>query len=123
MERIFVDQAHLTIPGRLTRRQSSSQLSDLAECPVCNRNLDEFRSAEEQEFHVKACLEGGSGTPQSAKYLVYNLPGGSALLGEECVICLEEFVKAFTTRAFRRGYNAEKAVPSILADNTSSSVE
>ncbi|KNZ73817.1 Putative E3 ubiquitin-protein ligase C36B7.05c [Termitomyces sp. J132] len=96
MERIFVDQAHLTIPGRLTRRQSSSQLSDLAECPVCNRNLDEFRSAEEQEFHVKACLEGGSGTPQSAKYLVYNLPGGSALLGEECVICLEEFVKGST---------------------------
>ncbi|KAG6903373.1 hypothetical protein C0995_013126 [Termitomyces sp. Mi166 len=31
MERIFVDQARLTIPGRLTRRQSSSQLSDLAD--------------------------------------------------------------------------------------------
>lgn len=32
MERIFVDQARLSIPGQLTRRQSSSQLSDLAEC-------------------------------------------------------------------------------------------
>lgn len=78
-------------------------------CPVCNQNLDEFGSAEEQEFHVRACLEGGSGTPQAAKYLVYNLPAGSALLGEECtarfshgllpaniplgVICLEEFIK------------------------------
>lgn len=31
MERIVVDQERLTIPGSLTRRQSSSQLSDLAE--------------------------------------------------------------------------------------------
>ncbi|KAG6832922.1 hypothetical protein H0H92_004806 [Tricholoma furcatifolium] len=92
MERIFVDQARLSVP-HVTRRRSSSQLSDLAECPVCNRNLDEFGSAEQQENHVKNCLEGGSSTPQSAKYLVYDLPEGSALLGEECVICLEEFVK------------------------------
>ncbi|KAF8076260.1 hypothetical protein FPV67DRAFT_1558766 [Lyophyllum atratum] len=94
MERIVVDQARLTIPGHLTRRQSSSQLSDLAECPVCNRNLDEFGSANAQEMHVKTCLEGGSGTtPQAAKYLVYRLPAESALLGVECVICLEEFTK------------------------------
>ncbi|KAG6837980.1 hypothetical protein H0H93_008374 [Arthromyces matolae] len=86
MERVFVDQARLTIPGQLTRRQSSSQLSDLAECPVCNRNLNEFASGEEQEFHVKTCLEGGADTPQSAKYLVYNLPAGSTLLGEECTV-------------------------------------
>jgi hypothetical protein len=31
MERIVVDQARLTIPGHLSRRDSSSQLSDLAE--------------------------------------------------------------------------------------------
>ena len=31
MERIVVDQARLSIPGNLTRMQSSSQLSDLAE--------------------------------------------------------------------------------------------
>ena len=31
LERIVVDQERLTIPGSLTRRQSSSQLSDLAE--------------------------------------------------------------------------------------------
>jgi hypothetical protein len=31
MGRIVVDQERLTIPGSLTRRESSSQLSDLAE--------------------------------------------------------------------------------------------
>ena len=30
--RIVVDQEHLAIPGSLARRESSSQLSDLAEC-------------------------------------------------------------------------------------------
>ncbi|KAG5637456.1 hypothetical protein H0H81_004473 [Sphagnurus paluster] len=60
-------------------------------CPVCNRNLDEFGSANAQEAHVKNCLEGGGATPQAAKYLVYRLPSESALLGVECVICLEEF--------------------------------
>ncbi|KAF9483942.1 FYVE-domain-containing protein, partial [Pholiota conissans] len=98
MERIVVDQERLTIPGSLTRRQSSSQLSDLADCPVCNQNLDEVGDAQAQEAHVKACLEGSSSTaqpgpPQPAKYLVYRLPAESALLGVECVICLEEFVK------------------------------
>ncbi|GLB33681.1 putative protein present in Fab1, YOTB, Vac1, and EEA1 [Lyophyllum shimeji] len=89
--------ARLSVPGHTSRRQSSSQLSDLAECPVCNRNLDEFRTANEQEAHVKSCLEGGSGTtPQVARYLVYRLPAESVLLGVECVICLEEFVKGST---------------------------
>jgi FYVE zinc finger len=31
IERVIVDEERLTIPGSLTRRQSSSQLSDLAE--------------------------------------------------------------------------------------------
>lgn len=61
---------------------------------MCSRNLDQVGGALEQEMHVKNCLEGGSGsTPQSAKYLVYKLPVESALVGVECVICLEEFVK------------------------------
>ncbi|KAJ3517969.1 hypothetical protein NLJ89_g163 [Agrocybe chaxingu] len=93
MERIIVDQERLTVPGSLTRRQSSSQLSDLADCPVCNLNLDDVGDAPAQEAHVRGCLEGGSGAPQAAKYLVYRLPAESALLGVECVICLEEFVK------------------------------
>ncbi|KAK7061613.1 ankyrin unc44 [Favolaschia claudopus] len=94
MERIEVDQQHLSIPGHLSRRQSSSQLSDLAECPVCNRSLDEVGDANQQEVHVRTCLEGGSGPASTApKYLVYRLPAESTLIGVECVICLEEFAK------------------------------
>ncbi|KAF9263528.1 hypothetical protein L218DRAFT_901696, partial [Marasmius fiardii PR-910] len=91
MERIFVDQERLSVP--LNRAQSGSQLSDLAECPVCNTGLDLLGGATEQEAHVKACLEGGyNPESQAAKYLVYRLPPNSALIGVECVICLEEFV-------------------------------
>ncbi|KAJ6629117.1 hypothetical protein B0H10DRAFT_1776834, partial [Mycena sp. CBHHK59/15] len=87
MERIEVDQGRLSIPGHLSRRQSSSQLSDLADCPVCNRNLEEVGDATEQEIHVRACLEGGSGpTSQAPKYLVYRLPAESTLIGLECAL-------------------------------------
>ncbi|KAI0049654.1 FYVE-domain-containing protein [Auriscalpium vulgare] len=92
MERIFVDQARLSVPS-LSREASSSQLSDLADCPVCNQNLAELGPAAAQEDHVRSCLDGGTGrSPQSAKYLVYRLPSESTLIGMECVICLEEFV-------------------------------
>ncbi|KAI0068940.1 FYVE-domain-containing protein [Artomyces pyxidatus] len=92
MERIFIDQARLSVPS--LSREASSQLSDLADCPVCSQNLAELGSALAQEAHVKSCLDGGTGqSPQSAKYLVYKLPGESTLIGTECVICLEEFVK------------------------------
>ncbi|KAJ4482635.1 hypothetical protein C8R41DRAFT_896663 [Lentinula lateritia] len=98
MERVFVNQERLSIPdprnSTAMRRQTSSQLSDLAECPVCNRILEHVGTAAEQEAHVKSCLEGGSGaTQQAAKYLVYRLPAESTLIGVECVICLEEFAK------------------------------
>ncbi|KAG2146703.1 FYVE-domain-containing protein, partial [Suillus clintonianus] len=94
MERIVIDQRRLMIPGQLHRRESSSQLSDLAECPVCSTSLADLGLPAEQEAHVKNCLEGDAGTsPQAAKYLVYKLPGESALLGVECVICLEEFTE------------------------------
>ncbi|KZT12820.1 FYVE-domain-containing protein, partial [Laetiporus sulphureus 93-53] len=96
MERIVVDQRRLTVPSP-SSAESSSQLSDLAECPVCNTNLADLGPASEQEAHVRNCLEGGSGTtPQTAKYLVYKLPAESALIGLECAICLEEFVKGST---------------------------
>ncbi|KAI0254910.1 FYVE zinc finger-domain-containing protein [Lactifluus subvellereus] len=92
MERIFVDQARLSVPS-LTR-ETNSQLSDLAECPVCNQNLAELGPPAEQEAHVRGCLDGGKGQPpQTAKYLVYRLPGESTLIGIECVICLEEFAE------------------------------
>ncbi|KAG1833009.1 hypothetical protein EV424DRAFT_1342041 [Suillus variegatus] len=91
MERIVVDQRRLMAPGQLHRQESSSQLSDLAECPVCSTSLADLGLPAEQEAHVKICLEGDAETtPQAAKYLVYKLPGESALLG---VICLEEFAE------------------------------
>ncbi|KAH9049579.1 hypothetical protein EDB84DRAFT_942036 [Lactarius hengduanensis] len=87
MERIFVDQARLSVPN--LSRETSSQLSDLAD-----QNLAELGSAAEQEAHVRGCLDGGKGqSPPTAKYLVYRLPGESTLIGIECVICLEEFVE------------------------------
>lgn len=85
LERIVVAQERLSVPSPTRRQQSSSQLSDLAECPVCNENLDDLGPPYMQELHVKQCLEGGAGTsPQSAKYLVYKLPGESTLVGIEC---------------------------------------
>ncbi|KIJ04596.1 hypothetical protein PAXINDRAFT_141843 [Paxillus involutus ATCC 200175] len=91
IERIIVDQSRLTAPGQLGRQDSSSQLSDLAECPVCGTSLADLELPTD---HVRSCLEGGTGAvPQTAKYLVYKLPAESALLGVECVICLEEFTK------------------------------
>lgn len=90
LERIVVAQERLSIPSPTRRQQSSSQLSDLAECPVCNTNLADLGPASAQEDHVKECLEGGPGTStQSARYLVYKLPKESPLVGVECgLICV-----------------------------------
>ncbi|KAJ3758497.1 FYVE-domain-containing protein [Lentinula raphanica] len=111
MERVLVQQGMLNVPSSRTaqmRRETSSQLSDLAECPVCSTSLDQVGTVPEQEAHVKRCLEGGgpgvstgsgSGVGTSyagtgpGKYLVYKLPKGSVLIGVECVICLEEFTQ------------------------------
>ncbi|KAF8558855.1 FYVE-domain-containing protein, partial [Imleria badia] len=94
VERIVVDRGRLMAPGQLTRQNSSSQLSDLADCPVCGTNLSAFEGPADQEAHVKSCLDGGTrSAPQTVKYLVYELPAESALVGVECVICLEEFTR------------------------------
>ncbi|KAG8736668.1 hypothetical protein FRC12_017505 [Ceratobasidium sp. 428] len=92
-ERIMIDAQSLLVPSHM-RSQESSQISDLADCPVCSQNLADLGSAAVQEDHVRMCLEGGAGaSSQSARYLVYKLPAESALIGTECVICLEEFLK------------------------------
>ncbi|KZP00136.1 FYVE-domain-containing protein, partial [Calocera viscosa TUFC12733] len=90
---IVIDSERLSVPG--ISRDASSVVSDLTECPVCNQNLADIGSAADQEAHVKNCLEGNTsgGVQNSARYLVYRLPAESALIGSECVICLEEFVK------------------------------
>ncbi|KIY52340.1 FYVE-domain-containing protein [Fistulina hepatica ATCC 64428] len=88
MERIFVDPGRLSIPGQSRGGrggEASSQISDLAECPVCSTNLEQVGDASAQEAHVRNCLEGGPGAaPQSSKYLVYSLQPGSVLIGTEC---------------------------------------
>ncbi|KAF5393644.1 hypothetical protein D9757_000137 [Collybiopsis confluens] len=122
MERVFVDldqeRQRLTIPNQ-SRRQSSSQLSDLAECPVCNTNLEHVGNAAEQEVHVKNCLDGGAGpTHQAAKYLVYKLPADSTLVGIECVPWWHDLVvsAASITPASPRGSNVERPALSMLVD-------
>ncbi len=49
---------------------------------MCSQNLGEVGDA---ETHVKNCLEGGAGTPQPTRYLVYPLRPESALVGVECM--------------------------------------
>lgn len=69
----------------------------LPRCPVCGQDLLALGMPDEQEAHVKGCLEGGAGASnQAAKYLVYKLPAESVLVGTECVICLEDFTKGMT---------------------------
>lgn len=71
--------------------------NEASRCPVCQLALSDLGPPQVQESHVKHCLEGGAGKPpQTAKYLVYKLPAESSLIGTECVICLEEFLRGST---------------------------
>ncbi|KIJ37402.1 hypothetical protein M422DRAFT_178156, partial [Sphaerobolus stellatus SS14] len=94
MERIVVSQNHLAVPNA-AREETNSQISDLADCPVCGQNLAELGTVGRQEAHVRGCLEGprDPAIQQPVKYLVYKLQDDSSLIGVECTICLEEFMK------------------------------
>ncbi|KAI8878036.1 FYVE-domain-containing protein [Backusella circina FSU 941] len=71
---------------------SPSSSGDMTECPVCNRRLREFKTVQEQEQHVQDCLRSSSNaTSTSTRYIVYKLIPTSVLIGQECVICFEEF--------------------------------
>lgn len=71
----------------------SSRASELTECPVCSTTLSALGGSEEQEAHVRNCLEnGGGGSMQGGRYLVYKLPEDSPIVGKECSICMEDFV-------------------------------
>ncbi|KAF8314700.1 hypothetical protein DL93DRAFT_2097093 [Clavulina sp. PMI_390] len=96
LEGVMVSEASLAVPAHMRRGEESSQISDLADCPVCGQNLADVGPAALQERHVRDCLDGGSGpgASQAAKYIVYKLPVESVLIGTECVICLEEFEKS-----------------------------
>lgn len=96
MEGIVISQSSLAVPNH--NRDEGSQISDLADCPVCGQVLSELGSAALQEAHIKSCLDGGGQSPSgrisdAGRYIVYKLPAESSLIGDECVICLEEFVK------------------------------
>jgi len=101
LEGVMLNQSQLSVPtkrvGPRASQDNLSQISDLADCPVCGQILADLGSGTVQEAHVKACLEGGSGSDaQTGRYLIYKLPAESLLIGLECVICLEEFVKGST---------------------------
>ncbi|KAJ1023485.1 hypothetical protein NDA16_003102 [Ustilago loliicola] len=71
----------------------SSRASELTECPVCSTSLSALGGSEEQEAHVRNCLEnGGGGSMQGGRYLVYKLPENSPIVGKECSICMEDFI-------------------------------
>jgi len=86
LERIVIESASLLSAAR-RREDSMSQISDLADCPVCGALLADLGTPAMQEAHVKACLDGPTGGPgvnQAGKYLVYKLPAESTLIGVEC---------------------------------------
>ncbi|KAK0532640.1 hypothetical protein OC834_002535 [Tilletia horrida] len=75
----------------------SSRASELNECPVCDKALASLGDSSAQEAHVRSCLEnGGGGSLQGGRYLVYKLPDGSPIVSKECVICMEDFVVGAT---------------------------
>ncbi|SAM03608.1 hypothetical protein [Absidia glauca] len=99
--------------------RADSMDSVMMYCPVCGKHLDVYGSTDEQERHVQSCLNAGfssasltatgyvckSGffvwllvvvmcSPLSlclSFYAVYQAPPDSSLLGQECIICFEEF--------------------------------
>jgi len=46
-----------------------SEASELSECPCCGASLGGFGSRENQEAHVRKCLEEGEGSISSGRYL------------------------------------------------------
>ncbi|GAA5857263.1 hypothetical protein JCM8547_009404 [Rhodosporidiobolus lusitaniae] len=69
---------------------AASDASELVECPVCGTTLASLGGKSQAEAHIRDCLETGSGSIASGRYLVFTLPPGP-LAGEECRICFEDF--------------------------------
>jgi hypothetical protein len=98
LERVVVESASLLSVPR-SRQDSMSQISDLADCPVCGISLNDLGNTTAQEAHVKSCLDGPSGGPginQAGKYLVYKLPAESTLIGVECTLNFSSFIHILT---------------------------
>ncbi|KAG2187515.1 hypothetical protein INT44_005204 [Umbelopsis vinacea] len=80
------------MPGSGHIRKSSSSQSIMSECPVCGKRLcDISLDKSAQEEHVQTCLNVGSPSVATVRYVSYKLPEQSPLIGQECLICFEEF--------------------------------
>ncbi|KAL0090073.1 hypothetical protein J3Q64DRAFT_1396210 [Phycomyces blakesleeanus] len=73
---------------RVCDRCALKRQSVLVDCPVCENSLYGL-GKEERERHLEECLSTAQ-RPKPGEHVVYTLEGGP-LVGEECVICLEEF--------------------------------
>lgn len=62
-------------------------------CPVCDLHLRTLASTQEREQHVATCLEDGVSPSRALQmhFLVSRLAEDSALIGRECIICMEDF--------------------------------
>lgn len=59
---------------------AASDASELVECPVCGTTLASLGSREDQEGHVRECLESGGGSIASGRYLGASSPPSLPLL-------------------------------------------
>ncbi|CAO3592270.1 unnamed protein product [Absidia cylindrospora] len=86
-----------TSPSNFLQR-SLSMDSMMMYCPVCGNHLDGYGSTEQQEQHVQSCLNAGfsSASLSATGYVLYQAPSDSTLLGQECIICFEEFAQGDT---------------------------
>ncbi|EEB05177.1 ubiquitin-protein ligase E/phosphatidylinositol(3)-phosphate binding protein [Schizosaccharomyces japonicus yFS275] len=80
-------------------RTNINQSTELLECPVCCESLASM-DQEEQEEHLRSCLDFGSPNTtlksntllkKARQYIYFQLNEDSPCLGEECIICFEEF--------------------------------
>ena len=73
-------------------RKQKKRSSVMLECPVCAKNLTGYLTVQAGEDHVKSCLEGNHASSTSGvRFVVYRLNENSTMIGQECVICFEEF--------------------------------
>lgn len=91
-----IDRLDLTTSDESGISDISSRASELNECPVCGLVLAGLGEGALQEEHIRDCLEnGGGGSVQGSRYLIYKLAEGP-IVGKECQICLEDLCIGMT---------------------------
>ncbi|KAI8638192.1 ankyrin repeat-containing domain protein [Parasitella parasitica] len=86
-----------TVVSEISMSTKKRANSIMSECPVCCRRLSNL-STQEQEDHVQVCLSMDSCKINAGgiRYVVYKITPSSTLIGQECVICFEEFASGDT---------------------------